>query len=88
MVKLVQTTLGAGATPLSSTTLNCRQLYIQGGSDDSYIGDSTVTTGTGIKLPHGSVSGVLGGMSATVLDLKQIYVVGTAGDTVNSLIVI
>jgi hypothetical protein len=91
---IVQVTLGAGATQLSTSSIPCREIVIQDNAAHSMrIGDNSVTSSKGIYLAAGP-----GGGSVTIfppttyasgasLDLSTWYAVGTQGDVVDVLYV-
>lgn len=89
MVKTVQVTLGTGATQISPTTFNCRQVIVQNNGDTNscFVGDSTVTTSLGIEVVKSGGMVVLGPFDAEALDLAQIYIAGTQSDTIDVLAV-
>ncbi len=95
--RLVQVTLGSGATQISATPAYFNQMTIQNNSAHSCrYGDSTtsVTTpaavnggiaGKGMLLTPGG-AGNTGTVSGQQGDASQFYIAGTAGDVIDVLL--
>lgn len=85
-VRLVQVTLGAGATQVSSTATPVRQIMFQNNAThDCRIGDSTVTTSKGIKLIAGVGTLNSGPIISYASNLADWYIAGTAADVIDVL---
>ena len=85
---LIQVTLGAGNTPITTTNTFARWVSIQNNAAHSVrVGDSSVSTTQGILLasgtPGGSVTMVIGPMPSTSIDLANIYLRGTSADVID-----
>jgi len=87
MPKLLQVTLGAGATQISATSILCREIVFQnnGATNDMRVGDSTVSSTKGIKLLKASGSLTVGPLTENSEDLRDWYVFGTAADVIDIL---
>lgn len=84
-VQTIQVTIGAGATQVSTVTLNCRWVVFQNNTtaNSMHIGDSTVTSTKGINLPAGSSFFVPPMPGSTAVNLTSWYVQGTAADVID-----
>lgn len=81
-IHTLQVTLGASATPLTTTDTFARWVVIQNNAANSMrVGDSTVTSTKGILLASGSPGGSVTlpeeHTPSTTYDLSQIYILGT-----------
>ena len=80
-----QVTLGAGATPISATSLVSNLIIIQNNTGHTTrVGDSTVTTGLGIVVTATPL--VLGPFAINDADLSGLYIAGTQGDKIDVLV--
>jgi hypothetical protein len=79
---LLNVTIGAGPTQISTKAIYCSQIIFQvNGSNPVYVGDdSTVSSTTGIVMTAGTPGGATN-ISAMGL-LSAWYVAGTANDVV------
>ena len=96
--RLIQVTLGSGATQVSATPAYFNQMIIEDNAAHSIrYGDSTVsvttpaavnggTAGKGILLFPGGGSGSTGTVSGQQGDASQFYIAGTSGDVVDVLL--
>lgn len=89
-MKLLQVTIGASATRVSSTSIFCRQVIFQNNAGNACrVGDSTVSATKGVALaaagatPGGSLN--LGPGPGLEIDLKEFYIAGTQTDKIDVL---
>ena len=87
-MKYIQVTIGAAATQVSTSGLQCRWVSIQNNATHAMrVGDSTASVGgaKGILLASGSPGGsvTIGAFESYALDLSTVYIAGTQGDTVD-----
>jgi len=95
--RLIQVTLGSGATQISATPAYFNQMQIQNNSAHACrYGDATVsvttpgavnggTAGKGMLLTPGG-SGNTGTVSGQQGDASQFYIAGTSGDVIDVLL--
>ncbi len=79
-VHVLQVTLGATATRISSTRIPVRQVTFQNNAANTMrIGDSTVSSTKGIQLAFGNPGGsaTMGTLDAYNTDLSEWWVFGT-----------
>ena len=96
--RVIQVTLGTGATRISATPAYFNQMIIQDNAANNIrYGDSTVsittpaavnggTAGKGILLYSGGGSGSTGTISGQQGDASQFYIAGTPGDVIDVLV--
>jgi len=87
-VRLLQVTLTAVATQISSSNTFCKQILIQNNAAHSFrVGDSTVSATKGILLAAGTPGGSLnsGPVDAYQSYLSDWWVFGTTNDKVDVL---
>ena len=89
--RLIQVTLGAGATQISATAAPFNQMIVQDNAvAAARLGDSTVTATTGIALASsGAANSIvsIGPFSGQQGDASQFYLFGTAAQVINVLLV-
>lgn len=85
-VVLLQVTLGAGATQISTANTPCRQIVLQNNAAAVMrIGDSTVSATKGISLATGGTQLLSGQGVAYHTYLSDWYVFGTAAQLLDVL---
>lgn len=82
--RLITVTLGSGATQISSTHAYFNHMLVQNSSasDTCQLGDSTVTSSTGITLAGANAVNstvTIGPFSGQQGDASQYYLYGTSG---------
>jgi len=85
---LIQVTLGAGATQVSSVSQLVNSVTFQNNAGHACrIGDSGVTATKGFALASGSPGGsqTFGPFAVNNVDLFEFYIFGTAGDVIDVL---
>ena len=89
-VRLIQVTLGSGATQVSATTAPFDIMLVQNNdaTHDARLGDSTVTTSKGINVLHGGGLPIViekpqGGSPG---DASNFYVIGTQNSLIDVLL--
>lgn len=90
MIHLVQVTIGAGPTQVSSTGVAALQITIQNNATHSCrAGDSTTTTTKGILLAPGTPGGALttGTLTAFSTNLSEWWIAGTQNDVIDIMYV-
>jgi len=96
--RLIQVTLGTGATQISATPAYFNQMIIQDNAAHSIrYGDLTVsvttpaavnggTAGKGVLLYPGGGAGSTGTVSGQQGDASKFYIAGTSGDVIDVLV--
>lgn len=96
--RLIQVTLGSGATQIIATPTFFNQMIIQdNAANNCRYGDSTVsvttpaavnggTAGKGVLLYGGGGAGSTGTVSGQQGDASQFYIAGTSGDVIDVLV--
>jgi hypothetical protein len=87
-INFMQVTLGAGATQVTATATRVRQVTIQNNATHvCRLGDSTVTAAKGYSLQPSTVSYngqvTWGDLGSYNIDLRQLYLFGTATDVID-----
>jgi len=84
--RLIQVTLGSGATQISATPAYFNQMTVQNNAQHScHLGDSTVTASRGMLLQAGGQFNA-GPFSGSQGDASQFYITGTAADVIDVLL--
>jgi hypothetical protein len=84
--RLIQVTLGTGATQIVVTSTYFNQMTIQNNATHNIrYGDSTVSSTKGILLTPGG-AGSTGTVSGQQGDASQFYIAGTSGDVIDVLV--
>jgi len=89
----LQVTLGAGATRVNATTIRVRQLTVQNNASNPAavcrVGDSNVSATRGYSLSPATTSysgsATFGGQDSYNLDLKDVWLFGTAAQVIDIL---
>jgi hypothetical protein len=88
--RLIQVTLGAGATQISATPAYCNQMDVQDNAAAvCRLGDSTVSATKGIQLLAAGVDGskhTIGPFAGQQIDASQYYLFGTATQLIDVLL--
>jgi hypothetical protein len=87
-MKIIQVTLGAGATPVSAQRIPVQQAIFQNNSANAVrVGDASVSATKGILLASGSPGGSLNmaGFMVYGTDLSLYYLFGISGNVVDIL---
>lgn len=86
--RLIQVTLGAAATQISTSPAYFNQMIVQNSGAAARLGDATVSATKGIALPatNAQVPVHIGPFSGMQGDASQFYLFGTAAQVVDVLL--
>ena len=84
-VQTIQVTIGASATQVSASSLNCKWVVFQDNTaaDSMRIGDANVSTTRGVKLVAGASFFIPTKPEPGAINLQNFYVAGTNGDVLD-----
>ncbi len=89
MAALLQVTIGATATQFTTTPIAACHVIIEaddGNSNAAFVGGSSVTTGTGIRLNNSATTPgrmEIGPFQSNLVNLGDLYAAGTQNEKVN-----